>query len=578
VLLNSRITRQLLEAAEAAGFELAGVLGPLGLSEIELRDPRAKIEWNQLAQIMAGFEEMAGGDVDRLKNIGRQMCAVPSYAPLRRVARSVVSVRRLYEIAFRWIAPVSFPHLPLVTRFVSDTRLTAHGEIPSMYAPSATFFHIFEGVLSQIPLMVGCEPAAIVESRISPRTCDLVVDLPRRRTVFERARRSARAMLAAPDALRVLEEHRQVLAENVQALQRARDELRVLLDRLPDLVVVHVSGNIVWANRAYVAALGHDGVDDLVGRPLLDSVSPRFREQVRERMQEPIGTRADSSLNEVVLVSRSGAELVVEVSPPQAVVFDGVTARLVLGRDVTDRVRMQQKLIVADRLASVGLLAAGVAHEVNNPLGYVLNNIEIAKRELTSIGEAGEVGRQVLSIALEGVDRIRSIVRDLLMLARGDDAAIAAIDVRAVAESTLSLAAREIERTARLVLELGPAPSVMASESRIAQILLNLVVNALEAMRDRPREENELVVRLSSVGEERLCLEVGDNGSGIAPSDLSRVFEPFFTTKPAGQGTGLGLAIAQRLVVEIGGEISVSSTPGHGATFRVLLPAHRPRE
>ncbi|MGZ3478171.1 MAG: two-component system sensor histidine kinase NtrB, partial [Polyangiales bacterium] len=346
-------------------------------------------------------------------------------------------------------------------------------------------------------------------------------------------------------------------------------------DRLPDLVVVHVAGKIVWANRAYVATLGYGRLDELIGRSILDDVALEFREQVSARMREPVGARADHHLNEVALETRTGARLVVEVSPPQAVVFEGVNARLVLGRDVSERVRMQQKLIVADRLASVGLLAAGVAHEVNNPLGYVLNNIEIARRELAPIGERAEVARQVLSVALEGVDRIRNIVRDLLMLARGDDAAVAAIDVRAVAESTLALAAREIERSARLVLDFRPAPLVTSSESRIAQVLLNLIVNALEAMRDRPREENELVVRIAPAGDERLLLEVSDNGPGISPSDLSRVFEPFFTTKPAGQGTGLGLAIVQRLVVEIGGEINVSSTPGRGTTFRVLLPATR---
>ncbi|MGZ3449057.1 MAG: two-component system sensor histidine kinase NtrB [Polyangiales bacterium] len=575
MLLSDRITRQLLEAAEDAGFDLAEALRPLGLTEKELRDPPVGLEWNVLAEIMAQLEKLAGGDEDRLKNIGRCMSRVPAYAPLRRVANSVVSVRRLYELATKWIAPVSFPHLPLTTHFVGDRKLVIHAEVPSTYAPSATFFHIFEGVLTQVPRMVGAEAAVISESRITPRTCDLVIELPHQPTLLERVKRSMRAMLAAPDALQVLEEHRKELAENVEALQRARDELRVLLDRLPDLVVVHVAGKIVWANRAYVATLGYGRLDELIGRSILDDVALEFREQVSARMREPVGARADHHLNEVALETRTGARLVVEVSPPQAVVFEGVNARLVLGRDVSERVRMQQKLIVADRLASVGLLAAGVAHEVNNPLGYVLNNIEIARRELAPIGERAEVARQVLSVALEGVDRIRNIVRDLLMLARGDDAAVAAIDVRAVAESTLALAAREIERSARLVLDFRPAPLVTSSESRIAQVLLNLIVNALEAMRDRPREENELVVRIAPAGDERLLLEVSDNGPGISPSDLSRVFEPFFTTKPAGQGTGLGLAIVQRLVVEIGGEINVSSTPGRGTTFRVLLPATR---
>jgi signal transduction histidine kinase len=278
-------------------------------------------------------------------------------------------------------------------------------------------------------------------------------------------------------------------------------------------------------------------------------------------------------LTEFALLTRTGSEVIVEVARTQAVTFDGLSARLVVARDITERIRMQQKLIVADRLASVGLLAAGVAHEVNNPLAYVLNNIEIARKELAALGSAADHCREVLSTALEGVDRIRTIVRDLLRLSRGDDGPVGAIDVRAVAESTLALAARDIERVTTLAQDFGPAPLVVGSDARIAQVLLNLVANALEAMRGRPRAENRLGVRLGSSPDGRVLLEVSDTGSGIADENLARVFEPFFTTKPAGQGTGLGLSIAQRLVVELGGEIVVSSMVGRGTTFQVLLPA-----
>jgi signal transduction histidine kinase len=119
---------------------------------------------------------------------------------------------------------------------------------------------------------------------------------------------------------------------------------------------------------------------------------------------------------------------------------------------------------------------------------------------------------------------------------------------------------------------------VLASDGRIAQVLLNLVANALEAMRDRPRDDNELVVRLARASDGRLLLEVSDTGRGIPEADLPRLFEPFFTTKPTGQGTGLGLSIAQRLVTELGGDTSVTSVLGRGTTFRVILPAAAPGE
>jgi signal transduction histidine kinase len=233
---------------------------------------------------------------------------------------------------------------------------------------------------------------------------------------------------------------------------------------------------------------------------------------------------------------------------------------------------MERRLVVVDRLASVGLLAAGVAHEVGGPLASVLENVETAQRELAVLGDGAGMSRHVLSVALEGVDRIRVIVRELMMLSRGEEGEPGAIDVRTVAASTLTLAAREIDATARLIEDFGPAPLVRAHEGRIAQVLLNLVGNALEAMKGRPREQNELRVRIARAADGRLLLEVSDTGIGIPQADLACVFEPFFTTKPAGHGTGLGLAIAQRLVVELGGEITVFSQVDRGTTFRLLLP------
>src|SRR5205814_1801382 len=157
-------------------------------------------------------------------------------------------------------------------------------------------------------------------------------------------------------AIQILVHQRRELVDNVEALQRARNELRTLLDRLPDLVVVQRAGGIVWANRAFVATLGYERSADIIGIQLLELVAERHRPDVAERMRSAPDTPGWPTVTRVALLTRTGAEVVVEASPTQAVVFDGVPARLVVGRDVTERVRMQQKLIVADRLASIGLL------------------------------------------------------------------------------------------------------------------------------------------------------------------------------------------------------------------------------
>ncbi|MBX3187085.1 MAG: PAS domain S-box protein [Labilithrix sp.] len=571
MLLHIRTIRLLIEAAEDAGLARADFCGPLEIAEVDPARDDAKVEWTTLVLVMDEISRLVGGDAERLRDIGRRMSRQPSYAPLRRMAGAFVSVRTLYDLANRWVAPAHFPHLRLTTHWSAPYRLHVSGEIPEPYRASLAFIHIFEGSLTQLPLILGLSEATIIESRLTPRTGEIVLDVPRSTSIVARVRRAARAALGAREALAVLEEQREELVENVRALERARAELRDLLDRLPDLVVVHRGGTILWANQAFVATLGYE-IGDVIGRSLLDLVAVRSRGAAAEQLRQPPASLRVFVTADYVLVTRTGAEVFVEAAPAQAVVFDGLNARLVVGRDVTERMRMQQKLIVADRLASVGLLAAGVAHEVNNPLAYVLNNIEIARKQLALLGSAGEPSQRVLSVALEGVDRIRVIVRDLLLLSRGDDARADPIDVRRVAASTLALASHEISRTTRLEQDFRPTPLVRASEARIAQILLNLVTNALEAMRTRPRDENLLVVRIACASDGRLLVEVSDNGGGITPADLPRVFEPFFTTKPAGQGTGLGLSIAQRLVVELGGEMAVSSLVGRGTTFQVFLP------
>jgi signal transduction histidine kinase len=223
-------------------------------------------------------------------------------------------------------------------------------------------------------------------------------------------------------------------------------------------------------------------------------------------------------------------------------------------------------------MASIGMLAAGVAHEVNNPLAYVLNNVEIAMKQLAPLGEATRQGREALGVALEGVDRIRTIVRDLLALSRVNDVPIGPIDVPVVVESTLALARKEIAERAQLVYEHEPVALSRGTVARLGQVLLNLVANALEAMPEGARVTNELrvVVRPSAFG--GAIVEVSDNGVGIPAEHCPRLFDPFFTTKAPGLGTGLGLSITQRLVSEMGGELSFESVVKRGSTFRVTLP------
>ncbi len=263
-----------------------------------------------------------------------------------------------------------------------------------------------------------------------------------------------------------------------------------------------------------------------------------------------------------------------------------ITGTIGVALDITERKTMEAKLIQAERLASMGTLAAGVAHEINNPLTYVMANIGYVSERLhkllpdypsTTLSAQLEELATALAEAQEGAIRVRQIVRDLKTLARGDDERYGPIDVRRVIESSINMISSEIRSKAELVLDLGPVPMVDASESRLGQVILNLLVNAAQAIGTGDVATNKVRIATSTDATGRAVVTVADTGAGIPPDVVGRIFDPFFTTKPVGVGTGLGLFICHGIVKVLGGDITVDSAPGRGTTFRVVLPpAHNP--
>jgi two-component system NtrC family sensor kinase len=248
--------------------------------------------------------------------------------------------------------------------------------------------------------------------------------------------------------------------------------------------------------------------------------------------------------------------------------------------DVTDRKALQAQLVVSDRLAAVGTLAAGVAHEINNPLAFVLSNLSFLAGELQGVSRELPPGRtaemeEVLREASDGAHRVRQIVRDLRTFSRGDDEVATSVNVQAVLESAITMARGELKMRAQIVREYREVPLVEGNEGRFGQVFLNLLINAAQAIPEgRPdRHEVRLVLRHSG---DRVIVEVKDTGVGMAPEVRARIFDPFFTTKPVGEGTGLGLSICHGIVTGFGGEITVESEEGRGSTFRVVLPVAQP--
>jgi PAS domain S-box-containing protein len=250
----------------------------------------------------------------------------------------------------------------------------------------------------------------------------------------------------------------------------------------------------------------------------------------------------------------------------------------VMVRDITEQRENQMRLRLNERMAAIGMLAAGVAHEINNPLAFVSSNLCYIEKELRRLklppSDLGEM-MEAITDAREGADRMRDIVQSLRALARGDSISTHPMDLHEVLENSVHLIWGRLRSKGMLARDYGELPQVMGNSVQLSQVFVNLLINAVQALPDRGGEIR-LVTRLHNASQ--VLVEVRDTGCGIPAEHLDRIFEPFFTTKPVGEGTGLGLSISHDIIRGLGGELTVSSVVGQGTTFRVLLPVAREEE
>lgn len=239
-------------------------------------------------------------------------------------------------------------------------------------------------------------------------------------------------------------------------------------------------------------------------------------------------------------------------------------------RDSEAALRDAETLITAqERLATIGTLAAGIVHEINNPLAALLTNLEAILQDASGFDDDT---RAALTDSLEAARHIQGIAADVRMFSRTDDSAAAEADVKTVVSTALRMARTELIRVRSVETQLEDVPTVAMREGHLVQVVLNLLVNAAHAVAGRATG-GRIVVRAARTRDERVELVVVDDGPGIPPEVRARLFTPFFTTKAAGRGTGLGLHVSQKILENAGGRIEVDSDPGDGATFRVVLPA-----
>jgi PAS domain S-box-containing protein len=400
-------------------------------------------------------------------------------------------------------------------------------------------------------------------------------------------RRVWTALTASAGTMRALSEQEHQLDDSYAALVRSQQDLGRVIESIPDGVIIHRAGTILFANPAWGRCLGFVRADQAVGCKLGDLVDPEDRAAALA-WAEPQDETGDAAPREYRFRRRDGATVTLEISAAQRVEFAGAPSSLVVARDATERKRaettvrsaekqLELKLARADRLVALGTLAAGVAHEISNPLAYVMLNLETILEQARAADAAAPASAggtvELTQQALEGAQRVRLIVNELKTLSRGEDRATGPVNLERVLAWSLNVADHQIRHRARVVREFGKVPLTSGNEARLGQVFLNLLINAAQSIPEGHAAANEITVVTRTDDAGRAVIEVRDTGCGIPPESIDRIFDPFFTTQPIGQGSGLGLAICHQIVTELHGEIEVESGIGTGTTFRVRLPA-----
>jgi signal transduction histidine kinase len=337
-----------------------------------------------------------------------------------------------------------------------------------------------------------------------------------------------------------------------------------VLRTLPDgVALVHLSGRIRLANERMAALIGCS-LARTEGLAISDHLDPELLTPPRELRD------VESELRPL-----SGRPIPVSIST--AVLLDNrasVLGMVLIVRDQREMAMLRDRLATSDRMVAVGQLAAGIAHEINNPLAYVRANLHHMRREWSRA--RGEVPfdaqrarewEELLGETLEGVDRAATIIRDVKAISHSGDAQMIPADLNELLDQVMRLASPQFKERIRVETSYGRVPPLPCSPQRLQQLFLNLVVNAAQSI------DGEGLIRVTTQRSgETLIATVEDSGCGIAPDLAERIFDPFFTTKGVGEGSGLGLSISYEIVRAHAGEIWVDSEPGRGSAFHVRLP------
>jgi len=363
----------------------------------------------------------------------------------------------------------------------------------------------------------------------------------------------------------------------VRRLGEREEDFKQILDKSPDGVALVRDGRYVYVNSAWADALGHDQPAELEGQVVTELVHPEDRELIGAGIRSLEQTGVAPETQEIRFSRPDGATSTLYCRPIKQVNYRAGQANLVLARDITLERSLQAQLALSERVASLGMLAAGVGHEINNPLTFIVGNVSYLSELMGNMKEQldGDDFAEIsaaLDECAEGAGRIKRIVEDLRTFSRQDVEERTRLDLREVLDHAIRMTGNEIKHHAVLTKNYHSAAHVMGGQARLTQVFVNMLINAAHAMPAGKADQNEIIVTCARTAGGGAMASIADTGAGIPPEVLPRIFDPFFTTKDVGKGTGLGLSISHDIVTNMGGTIAVDTEVGKGTTFKLTWP------
>jgi PAS domain S-box-containing protein len=348
-----------------------------------------------------------------------------------------------------------------------------------------------------------------------------------------------------------------------QLIKQSEERYRRLIAVSPYAVIINRGDRVIFVNDQAIKLFGAVKADEIIGKSPYELFHPDCHAAVRERIHELLeGSQAVQVIEERI-VTLDGGPVDVEVSVARFADEEG-PAILMMLRDISERKRLQEQLRKTERVAELGTLASGMAHEIGTPMNVILGRAEYLMDRV--VDEPIKKGLQTI---ITQVERITKVMNQLLAFARRKPPERRPLALREIVETSLDMFQERLAKSrVRIDLHLDAAcPMVLADADQMSQVLINLIMNALHAM----PEGGQLCIRLAPE-KEMVRLTVADTGHGMPPEVARKVFEPFFTTKEFGKGTGLGLTVVKGIIEEHQGSVTVDSEPGKGTTFTILLP------